>query len=159
MIYKCFLPFYGLSFHFFFSFFNPHLRTCPLILEKRDGERERNIHVWEDHWSVAFCTRPDWGLSLQPKHVPQPGIEPTTFWLMGWCFNQLNDTSQGIFSFSWWCPLKHKSFWFWWCLVYLFFNLSHECVVSWLRNHCLIQVTKIYVCVFFLEFYIFSSYI
>ena len=33
---------------------------------------------------------PNWGLNLQPSHVPWPGMEPTTFWDMGRCFNQLS---------------------------------------------------------------------
>ena len=39
-----------------------------------------------------------------------------------------------------WCPLKHKSFKFWWNLVYLFiYCLLLVFLVSYLRNHCQIQ--------------------
>ena len=53
---------------------------------KRSGEeRERNVDVREKHWSVAPCTRPNWGPNLPPRHVPWPGIWPTTFCCVGRC--------------------------------------------------------------------------
>ena len=57
-------------------FFNPHLKTCLLILKGREG-RERNINVIEKHQLVAFRMHPtgdktnnlgmcpDWELNLQ----------------------------------------------------------------------------------------------
>ena len=47
--------------------------------------RKRNIDVREKHWLVDFHMCPKWGLNLQPTHVSWPGIEPVTFWFMGWC--------------------------------------------------------------------------
>ena len=44
----------------------------------REGERERNISVWEKHWSVASRTCPNQGPNLQPRHVPWPGIKLAT---------------------------------------------------------------------------------
>ena len=41
---------------------------------------------------------------------------------------------------SWW--RMHKSFKFWWSLIYLFFLLLLVLLVSYLRNHCLIQGHK-----------------
>ena len=50
---------------FLFLFFNPHPRTCSLILEReerRERERERNINVREKHPSVASHMHPDLGI-------------------------------------------------------------------------------------------------
>ena len=51
-----------------------------LILERgkgREGEGERNTDVRERNTDVrvqrrwaASCMRPNWGLNLQPRHVP-----------------------------------------------------------------------------------------
>ena len=49
-------------------------------LRKRGGGREG-----EKHQSVASCMHPDWGLNLQPRNVPWPGIELVTFCFAGWC--------------------------------------------------------------------------
>ena len=38
--------------------------------EGREKEEERNIDVRENHLLVAFCTHPNRGLDLQPRHVP-----------------------------------------------------------------------------------------
>ena len=53
--------------------FNPHLRTCLLISERREGrerEGERNIDVREKYRRVASCTCPHWGPNPQTRHVP-----------------------------------------------------------------------------------------
>ena len=42
---------------------------------------------------------PDWGLNLQSRHVPQPGIEPMTLWFAGQHSNQLSHTNQGEYFF------------------------------------------------------------
>ena len=47
--------------------------------EGRGKEREQNIDVREKHRSAASCL-PQLGPNLQATHVPQPGIEPVTFW-------------------------------------------------------------------------------
>ena len=53
---------------------------CLLILEKEgDRERERNIDVKEKHKSGASHTCPDMESNLQPRCVPWPEIERTTF--------------------------------------------------------------------------------
>ena len=36
----------------------------------------------------------DWGVNLQPKHVPWPGIKPVTFWCTGRCSNQLSHLAR-----------------------------------------------------------------
>ena len=36
-------------------------------------------------WSVAFPMCPNWGLNLQPRQVPWPGMELGTFCFAGWC--------------------------------------------------------------------------
>ena len=51
---------------------HPHLRICLLILQ-REGRRKRER---EKHWLVAFWTHPDRELTLQTRHVSQPGIKP-----------------------------------------------------------------------------------
>ena len=48
--------------------------TCSLV-----REMERNIDVSEKHQLVASCLCPDMRPNLHPRHVPWPGIEPTTF--------------------------------------------------------------------------------
>ena len=52
--------------------------------------REGNMDVREKHWSVAFHTRPDRGLNLQPIYVLWRGNRPTAFQFMGWCSNRLS---------------------------------------------------------------------
>ena len=39
-----------------------------------------NIDVGEKRRSAAPCMSPDWEPELQLRHVPQPAVEPTTFW-------------------------------------------------------------------------------
>ena len=50
----------------------------------REEKWEQNIDVGEKHRLVAFCTRPDQGLNLQPRHVLGPGIKPVTLLFVGW---------------------------------------------------------------------------
>ena len=55
----------------FIYYFNPHLRTCLLILERGGGRKtgkERNINVREKHQLVASCHY--WGRTPQCRHVP-----------------------------------------------------------------------------------------
>ena len=49
---------------------------------EREREGERNMDVKQKHWSVAYFMHPDQRLNPQPRYVPWPGIEPTTFWYM-----------------------------------------------------------------------------
>ena len=51
--------------------------------EGREIERERNISVRDIHQSAAFCMPPTGDQALQPRHVPQPGIEPVAFQFTG----------------------------------------------------------------------------
>ena len=47
--------------------------------EGRENARNRNINARNMDW-LPF---PNWGPSLQPKHVPLPGIEPVTLGFAG----------------------------------------------------------------------------
>ena len=80
-------------------FFNLHLRTCLLILERaREGEK----HQCERETLIScLLYMPDRELNLQLRHVPWLGIEPTNFWFS----KQLSYTSQGHYS------LKKKNLW------------------------------------------------
>ena len=57
-----------------FFFFNLYLKTCFFIAFFREKGRERNIDMRE-------TVHPDGWSNLQLRHVPWPGIEPTTFLL------------------------------------------------------------------------------
>ena len=46
--------------------------------EGREKDNERNIDVWEKHWSAASCILPAGDLATT-RHVPQPGNGPATF--------------------------------------------------------------------------------
>ena len=59
---------------------------CIFRDKGRERERrERNIDVREKRQSVVSHAGPEWGLKLQPRHVPWPGIEQATFHCAGWC--------------------------------------------------------------------------
>ena len=51
--------------------------------ERRQKERERNIHVRVKHEVVASPTLPTWRPGPQPRHVSWVGIEPPTFQPIG----------------------------------------------------------------------------
>ena len=56
--------------------------------EGRDKERQRNISVREKHdlgASHTSCTRPDWKLNLQPRHMTCLGLKPENFLFAGQC--------------------------------------------------------------------------
>ena len=56
------------------------LKLLFIFREEKGGrERERNINV-----VVASCTPLTGEPGLQPRHVPQLGIEPATLWFAGW---------------------------------------------------------------------------
>ena len=90
--------------HFFISLFlyNPHLRICSLSFRERERERER-----EKHRSVASHICPNWELNLQPRYVPWLGIEPTTFWCMGWHSNQPSNPARAQTFVHWPEPCFH----------------------------------------------------
>ena len=59
------------------TFFNPHLKTCLLILEKREG---REKHHYKRETSMGCLSYESWlGTEPKPGHVPWPGTEPLTF--------------------------------------------------------------------------------
>ena len=62
--------------------------------EVREKEGERNINVGERHQSFVSNRGP----GPQPRHVPLPGIEPTTFWFSGWC-PPTESHQSGLYSF------------------------------------------------------------
>ena len=81
---SCFIPDIGKSCPLF-SFFNPHPRTCLLILEREEG-RKRNISVREKHQSDASWMCLDQG----PSHslgCALRGNEPAALWCMWWRSN------------------------------------------------------------------------
>ena len=60
-------------------FFNPHVETSLLILEReerRERGRERNIHVREKYWSVASCTHVPWPSGLLDEVAPTESHQP-----------------------------------------------------------------------------------
>ena len=80
-------------------------------VRERESERERGSDVREKHWLVASCTCHNWGLNLKPCARTYMGwfmddptwvdswawVEPTTFWSMGQCSNQLCHPARAIF--------------------------------------------------------------
>ena len=52
----------------------------PLFLEREEG-KEKNIDAREKRRLVASRMYPDWGSNLEPRYVPQWGIDTTTFQL------------------------------------------------------------------------------
>ena len=65
------------------SFFKDFIYLFLEREEGRENERERNIHVREKYWLVAFCRYPSWGPNPQPGHMPWLGIEPVTVHFAG----------------------------------------------------------------------------
>ena len=74
--------------------FHPYPSTCLLILDRGEG-REREKDVREKHWSVGSGMPLTGGPNLQPGLVPWLGMEPLTFWFMGWCSDQQCHISLG----------------------------------------------------------------
>ena len=72
------------------GFFKSSLKDMFDFRDRGRWGRERDSHMdmREKHWSVAFRTCPYWGQNPQPRYVPWPGIEPTTFWCTRWHSNQ-----------------------------------------------------------------------
>ena len=76
--------------------FCPHLRTCPLILEK-EGEEGREREQGERHRCERSVSRPprmcsDWGLNLQPGTDEELNGD-----LSAYKDSQLNHIGQGPF--------------------------------------------------------------
>ena len=66
---------------FSFFFFNPHQSICLLILERDGGgdrERDREREREGETISCLLCVC-QLGINLQPRYVPWPGTEPTTW--------------------------------------------------------------------------------
>ena len=80
----CFFLYVGTSLVSFISFI--FFRFYLFIFRERGRERGRE---GEKHRSITshMCPghTPLWQLNLQPRHVPQPGIEPVTFWFAWRC--------------------------------------------------------------------------
>ena len=111
--------------YLFIIFLNPHLRIYLLILE-REEVRGRETLMWERNIDrlVASHACPDWGLNLQPRYVPWLGIEPATFWCMGWCSNQLSHPARVIlfiFNSMLWIRFQDLS-----CNILLLLNSWHS---------------------------------
>ena len=67
-------------------FFNPHPRTCLLILKGREGrerEREKNIDVREKHQLVASCTCPNCDQTCNVGKCPDQELNLRHFGLWG----------------------------------------------------------------------------
>ena len=88
----------SVSTQFFFLFLNPHWGYVFIDFRERGRDKDRNNDVREKHGSVASLTCR--GSNLQPWRVPWPGFEPTTFWRMGWCSDQLSHLARAVYSFS-----------------------------------------------------------
>ena len=80
-----------------YIFLNPYPRLC-LILERgreREREKERETLMWgrniDQLPSVHILTG---GSNLQPMYVPWQRIEPTAFWFMAQCSNQLSHLAR-----------------------------------------------------------------
>ena len=69
-------------FDLFFSFLIFEFYLFILRDKGKEGERERNIDVWEIHLG-CFSHSLSWGPGPQPRHVPWQGIKPATFWFAG----------------------------------------------------------------------------
>ena len=101
--------------HFFFSILT-HGHAFYRFQRERTGERETNIKVRERHQSVASHTHPDWGWNTHLSYEPWPGIEPMTFWCMGWCSNQPRHPARVWFTSDEYQP--HKVFFFYFSSPY-----------------------------------------
>ena len=64
-----------------------------MLIDFRERGREGGRKI-----SIISHTHPDWGLNLQPRHAPWPGLKPATFQFTGHHSNQPSHTSQGISS-------------------------------------------------------------
>ena len=54
--------------------------------EGRETGREGEKHWCEREKSIGCLFHPSWqGLDPQPRHMPWPGIEPTTLYFSEWC--------------------------------------------------------------------------
>ena len=79
---------------FLVSFWNHHLRICLLTWER--GRREKHWRGREPLF-VTSGVHPNWGLTWQPRYVPWPAVEPTAFWCIRWCSNDLSHMARASF--------------------------------------------------------------
>ena len=78
------------------DFFYPYLRTFfSLHLETERHRCERQTLIDPPH------TRPDWRSNPQPRDVPWPGVESTTFQSTGQHSNQLSYQARAYLAFLW----------------------------------------------------------
>ena len=74
--------------YLFIHSFEPSPEDIFIDFGEKGRERER------EKQSVASCTRPNWGLNLQPRYVSWPGIEPAAFWCIGQHTNWLRHLAR-----------------------------------------------------------------
>ena len=67
-----------------------------LFLEREEGRKERNIHVWENHWLVASCIPQTRDLACNPGMCPdwESNLQPFSLWDYA---SPLSHTSQGSY--------------------------------------------------------------
>ena len=83
---------------------------------EREGEKKRGrerSREGEKHRSISSPTHPNWGLNLEPRHVPWQGMEPMTFRFTGWLSNQVRHPVRVTFTFKW-QPFLPSTFGFEW---------------------------------------------
>ena len=69
----------------------------PVDSRERKEGRERETLV------SCLLMHLEWGLNLQPRYVPQPGIKPANFWCTGQCSNQLSHPVMAEMSLRLFC--------------------------------------------------------
>ena len=98
------------DFHFLDGWGGEHLFMCFLatcvyflrfiFIREREmwgkGDRETRL--------AAFCTRSNRGPSPQPRHVPWPGIQPATFWLLDNASTNWATLARAVHIF--WIPIQ-----------------------------------------------------
>ena len=73
-----------------------------------------------DRAIVCSSHTPKQGLSLQPRHVPRPGIKPVTFWFTGW--HSIHRATPGRACYWWFLILPS---------TLLLCHLDSCCQVKW----------------------------
>ena len=72
-----------------------------MFLEREEG-KEKNIDAREKRRLVASRMYPDWGSNLEPRYVPQWGIDTTTFQLWdGVLTNRATQARVSLYFYLW----------------------------------------------------------